>query len=157
MNKNKYEGDLGEYPLHSLKAVPKHFENIVYSTNAISNTGNKGLFVLSDQDMGFLSYSIFGMNEEHKYSLEYLKRFKHVGNCLVVNPVRDVPFDQGNPWESVVQSHIASTEKEMILVFSSEAKSKHIDMLINFQIGVDSVHWQKRNEQRVKRDHPIHY
>lgn len=143
-----YTGDPGQYPLVSMLNITDKFplsQRIVLTTNAISKIGNKGVFILTNDALGFISKSILGLNEYHKLWLKPNIKTHVIGNRLLIKGheameekflnVRRNTFKEewGNEYESYDSFFLHITN--ISLELSSEEKARYIENSIHFQIG----------------------
>lgn len=82
-----YTGDPGQYPFFSLLDLSGKFiqsKKIIMTTNGLSEIGNKGVFVLSNDSLGFISKSILGLKEYQKILLKNIKKTEVKQNKLLI-------------------------------------------------------------------------
>lgn len=145
----KYAGDPGQYPIFSMFDITNKFplsNRIILSTNATSKIGNNGVFVLTNDALGFISKSIFGLNEFHKVWLNpnietdvngrqlLIKGFEVMESRFLNSRRNYFKEEWGNRYESY--DHFFFHYTDISINMSSKEKAIFIASRIHFQIGI---------------------
>ena len=154
-----YSGDLGQYPFFSMLDISNKFplsRNIVLSTNAVSKIGNKGVFILTNDAVGFISKSIFRLYEFNKLWLRpnletetlenrlIIRGFDVVESDFIIDRRKSFKEEWGNKYESYGSFFIHYTD--IFLEFSTKEKAEYLKERIHFQIG---IHQGEKNLKEV--------
>jgi hypothetical protein len=143
-----YSGDPGQYPILSMFNISDKFgfsKRIVFTTNAVSEKGNKGVFILTNDALGFISKSIFGLHEYHKLWLKPDIKTHVTQNHLLIRgrESMEIKHLEGRrnvfkeEWGNQYQTHDSFFFHltNISLVLSSTEKAHYIENSIHFQIG----------------------
>lgn len=128
-----YKGDIGDYPLFSMLSLTfqhnyklKYEGQVVFSTNASSAGGNKGLLVLTTSSLEFVSASILGRRETSIVSLDKITSIKIQSSQV---SIANLLVHVRNDFNESIPNRLFTVQ------VSSLSKAKILDDIINFQIG----------------------